>query len=242
MAGFPATMEWKGEGGNAANMSSGCLIIYSETNGKNLTCLCRTDGEPIKTGKLLYVCYGDSKLRALFNGHNRACEKIESKIEHIKLLSAAECMNTPVGWIYKYDNGKWYVAESQQGLYKLLEEEFVGEKDIDAIQQFLKTNHLSVKEQIDELKKIKNSPIGECEEMEEISINLDESAWRTIDALCEDLECTSEELIRYILLSYVARDYIGEEMPEVTDFKEYLNDADKKEAKPANEAGQSNAE
>lgn len=211
-------------------MSSGCMIIFRDSqNKKNLTCLCKTDGEPAKAGKILYMCYGEGKLGALFEGHNKACEKIESRIEKVNFLPVTENNNVAIGWIYKFDGGKWYVAEAQDGFYKPLEEEFTDEKDVAAIKQFLRTNHLPVKEQIDELKKNEGAPIGESDEMEEISISLDDKAWRTIDALCEDLECTSEELIRYILLSYVARDYIGEEMPNVTDFHDYLEDDEEKE-------------
>lgn len=211
-------------------MSSGCMIIFRDSqNKKNLSCLCKTGGEPAKAGKILYMCYGEGKLDALFEGHNKACEKIESRIEKVIFLPVTENNNVAIGWIYKFDGGNWYVAEAQDGFYKPLEEEFTDEKDVAAIKQFLRTNHLPVKEQIDELKKNEGAPIGESDEMEEISISLDDKAWRTIDALCEDLECTSEELIRYILLSYVARDYIGEEMPNVTDFHDYLEDDEEKE-------------
>ena len=156
-------------------MSSGCMIIFRDSqNKKNLSCLCKTGGEPAKAGKILYMCYGEGKLDALFEGHNKACEKIESRIEKVNFLPVTENNNVAIGWIYKFDGGKWYVAEAQDGFYKPLEEEFTDEKDVAAIKQFLRTNHLPVKEQIDELKKNEGAPIGESDEMEEIPISLDD--------------------------------------------------------------------
>ena len=195
---------------------NGCMISYKDRE-KKLTCLCKECGEPDTTGKILYMGYGDDKLKALFGGRNIACKKIEPSIVNIEFMPVTG--QTDVGWVYKYD-GEWQVAEMTDGVYKPLGDIFDDEVGTDCIKQFLQTNHMPVKEQIEALKNMERSPLLDSENMSEVEITLENSSWSTLDALGEDLGCNTEELIRYILLSYVSKAYIGEEMPEEVRLKD----------------------
>lgn len=192
----------------------GCMIIYKDKQlKKNISCLCLEDGEPDVTGKILYLGYTEPKLKTFFNGHNKVCRRLKSQINRIEFLSPTEHGACQIGWIYKFEDNQWYIAEAVNGEYKPLESVFTEEKeekDLIAIIKYLRTNHLSVKEQIEELKEEPDGPLRDTDNMVEVNVDITEDTLKVLEALSEEFECSMDELARYLLLSYVSDLYIGE--------------------------------
>lgn len=188
----------------------GCLIIYRDDQlKKNLSCLCLEDGEPDVTGKLLYWGYAEPKLKAFFDGHNKVCRQLKSKISRTEFLSPSEFGACPVGWIYKYEDGQWYITENYKE-YRPLKSVLKNEPDSREISKYLTTNYLPAKEQIEELKKLSDSPLLECENMAEVDIEIPDETLSLLESLSEEFGCSIEELVRYLLLSYVSDLFVGE--------------------------------
>lgn len=191
------------------------MIIYKDEQlKKNLSCLCLEDGDPEVTGKVLYFGYTEPKLKIFFDGHNKVCRKLKSQINRVEFLSPAEYGACPIGWVYKFENNQWYIAETVNGEYKLLEsffEEEEKEAGVIEITKYMRTNYLSAKEQVKKLKEAPDGPLLDTDNMAEVDVDVPEDIWKTLETLSEEFECSAEELVRYLLLSYVSDLYIGEE-------------------------------